>query len=73
MTGLWAFETQLPYQKYQGPPIVVRCTFGLVQSYDQNKIEYQRSKTVYLDTIFASFIHVVQMLPKIVKENIHDF
>jgi hypothetical protein len=25
MTGLWAFETQLPYQKYQGPSIVVRC------------------------------------------------
>ena len=24
MTGLWAFELQLPYQKYQGPPIVVR-------------------------------------------------
>ena len=21
MTGLWAFETHLPYQKYQGPPI----------------------------------------------------
>ena len=26
MTGLWAFEVQLPYQKYQGPAIVVRCT-----------------------------------------------
>ena len=24
MTGLWAFEGQMPYQKYQGPPIVVR-------------------------------------------------
>ena len=24
MTGLWAFETQMPFQKYQGPPIVVR-------------------------------------------------
>ena len=24
MTGLWVFETQMPYQKYQGPPIVVR-------------------------------------------------
>ena len=24
MTGLWAFEVQVPYQKYQGPPIVVR-------------------------------------------------
>ena len=24
MTGLWAFEGHLPYQKYQGPPIVVR-------------------------------------------------
>ena len=24
MTGLWAFEVQMPYQKYQGPPIVVR-------------------------------------------------
>ena len=23
MTGLWAFEVQLPYQKYQGPPIIV--------------------------------------------------
>ena len=24
MTGLWAFEGQMPYQKYQGSPIVVR-------------------------------------------------
>ena len=24
VTGLWAFETQMPFQKYQGPPIVVR-------------------------------------------------
>ena len=24
MTGLWAFEVQMPYQKYQEPPIVVR-------------------------------------------------
>ena len=24
MTGLWAIEVQMPYQKYQGPPIVVR-------------------------------------------------
>ena len=24
MTGLWAFEGQMPYQNYQGPPIVVR-------------------------------------------------
>ena len=24
VTGLWAFEGQMPYQKYQGPPIVVR-------------------------------------------------
>jgi hypothetical protein len=29
MTGLWAFETQLPYQKYQGPPIVVRWLSSL--------------------------------------------
>ena len=26
VTGLRAFETHLPYQKYQGPPIVVRCS-----------------------------------------------
>ena len=25
MTGLGAFEEHLPYQKYQGPAIVVRC------------------------------------------------
>ena len=25
MTGLRAFEGQMPFQKYQGPPIVVRC------------------------------------------------
>ena len=25
VTGLWAFEVPLPYQKYQRPPIVVRC------------------------------------------------
>ena len=25
MTGLWAFEVQLPFQKYQGSAIVVRC------------------------------------------------
>ena len=25
MTGLWPFEVPLPYQKYQRPPIVVRC------------------------------------------------
>ena len=24
MTGLWAFEVQMPYQKYQEPSIVVR-------------------------------------------------
>ena len=24
MTGLWAFEVRMPYQKYQGPAIVVR-------------------------------------------------
>ena len=24
VTGLWAFERQMPFQKYQGPPIVVR-------------------------------------------------
>ena len=27
VTGLWAFEEQIPYQKYQGPPIVVRLTW----------------------------------------------
>ena len=25
VTGLWAFEVRMPYQKYQGPAIVVRC------------------------------------------------
>ena len=29
MTGLWAFEVQMPYQKYQGPPTVVRCHLNL--------------------------------------------
>ena len=29
MTGLWAFEEHLAYQKYQGPPIVVRWSYGL--------------------------------------------
>ena len=24
VAGLWAFDTQMPFQKYQGPPIVVR-------------------------------------------------
>ena len=24
VTGLWAFEEQIPFQKYQGPLIVVR-------------------------------------------------
>ena len=27
VTGLWAFEVWMPYQKYQGPAIVVR--FGI--------------------------------------------
>ena len=32
MTGLWAFEEQIPYQKYQGPPIVVSKVVRLVSS-----------------------------------------
>ena len=36
MTGLWAFETQMPFQKYQGPPIVVRCQdAGLIEHKDR--------------------------------------
>ena len=61
-----------PKSLYISPVVslLVQSTFGLVKSYDLNKIEYQRNKTIHLDTIFASFIHAVQMLPKIVKENI---
>ena len=32
MTGLWAFETQLPYQKNQGPPIVVRWGLKVLEN-----------------------------------------
>ena len=28
VTALWAFETQMPFQKYQGPPIVVKDEMG---------------------------------------------
>ena len=28
VTGLWGFEGQMPYQKYQGPPIVVRLSLN---------------------------------------------
>ena len=29
MPGLWAFEAQLPFQKYQRPSIVFRCQLGI--------------------------------------------
>ena len=32
-TGFWAFEEQMPYQKYQRPPILVRFIFALSVSY----------------------------------------
>ena len=32
MIGLWAFEVQLPYQKYQGSAIVVRLCITISES-----------------------------------------
>ena len=48
MIGLRAFEVQLPYQKYQGPPIVVRfCSFvHLLSNY---KFELNRKQNKILD------------------------
>ena len=59
MTGLWAFEVQLPYQKYQGPPIVVRLMFSqrLEQNKTKNKWRYSNrsnkcSKIKNIDNFF---------------------
>ena len=36
VTGLWAFETQMPFQKYQGSAIVVR--FVHIGKFEQAKM-----------------------------------
>ena len=38
MTGLWAFEVQMPYQKYQGPPIVVKWIISYLKCYNWHRI-----------------------------------
>ena len=38
MAGLRAFETQMPYQKYQGPPIVVGLYIAFVISIWPSKV-----------------------------------
>ena len=35
MTGLWAFEVRMPFQKYQGSAIVVRCHVIFKLCYNQ--------------------------------------
>ena len=37
VAGFWAFEEQMPYQKYQRPPISVRCVGIFVNIYGHIK------------------------------------
>ena len=43
VTGLWAFERQMPFQKYQGSAIVVRYELLLA---------WNKKKAVWQDVIF---------------------
>ena len=47
MTGLWAFEVRMPFQKYQGPAIVVR--YYMTRLFPEISI----LKTAYQAWIFA--------------------
>ena len=51
MTGLWAFEGQMPYQKYQGPPIVVRLQSWIIAFFT-----FQTWILYYADNYFYLFI-----------------
>ena len=49
VTGLWAFEGHLPFQKYQGPPIVVRSEhfYWDWRGYEIQKIQMQLCKKLF--------------------------
>ena len=61
MTGLWAFEVQVPYQKYQGPPIVVRlkysknCLDNYLTSFFKNVQCTLNSRNVLIHLLTISF------------------
>ena len=60
MTGLWAFEEHLPYQKYQRSPIVVRFVLILISGAfgDQNAMTPQQR---------AQYLPVMQALLKVME------
>ena len=75
ITGLWAFEGQMPYQKYQGPPIVVRCETILNESIWNNSEQLRIFRSLlhkelcnWEITFFESMVHNISSKKSLVEK-----